>query len=107
MQQSSEASSKAWQHCVLDAKPLEKLSAAAPTLLRYSVTDVQVDEIYINTIREYGLYDSIWQAFAVFLPVRSVGVQARHRILLSCSVLSPALALYGLQWEGLLRVHPA
>jgi len=37
----------------------------------------QVDEIYINTIREYGLYDSIWQAFAVFLPVRSVGVQAR------------------------------
>ncbi len=35
----------------------------------------QVDEIYINTIREYGLYDSIWQAFAVFLPVRSVGVQ--------------------------------
>ena len=38
----------------------------------------QVDEIYINTIREYGLYDQIWQAFAVFLPVRSVGVQVRH-----------------------------
>lgn len=36
---------------------------------------LQVDEIYINTIREYGLYDKIWQAFAVFLPVRSVGVQ--------------------------------
>lgn len=35
----------------------------------------QVDEIFINTIREYGLYDKIWQAFAVFLPVRSVGVQ--------------------------------
>ena len=30
----------------------------------------QVDEIYINTIREFGLYDKIWQAFAVFLPVR-------------------------------------
>ena len=30
----------------------------------------QVDEIYINTIRDFGLYDNIWQAFAVFLPVR-------------------------------------
>ena len=30
----------------------------------------QVDEIYINTIRDFGLYDKIWQAFAVFLPVR-------------------------------------
>ena len=39
---------------------------------------LQVDEIYINTIREYGLYDQIWQAFAVFLPVRSVGVQVWH-----------------------------
>jgi GMP synthase PP-ATPase subunit len=38
-----------------------------------------VDEIYINTIREHGLYDQIWQAFAVFLPVRSVGVQVRKR----------------------------
>ena len=35
----------------------------------------QVDEIYVNTIREFGLYDEIWQAFAVFLPIRSVGVQ--------------------------------
>lgn len=33
----------------------------------------EVDECYINAIREKGLYDEIWQAFAVFLPVRSVG----------------------------------
>ena len=30
----------------------------------------QVDECYIQTIRDWGLYDKIWQAFAVFLPVR-------------------------------------
>ena len=36
---------------------------------------LQVDEIYIEFIRERGLYDKIWQAFAVFLDVRSVGVQ--------------------------------
>lgn len=38
-----------------------------------------VDEIFIDTIREFGLYDQIWQAFAVFLPVRSVGVQGDQR----------------------------
>jgi GMP synthase (glutamine-hydrolysing) len=38
-----------------------------------------VDEIYINTIKEFGLYDEIWQAFAVFLPIKSVGVQGDQR----------------------------
>lgn len=39
----------------------------------------EVDEVYIQTIREEGLYDKIWQAFAVFLPIRSVGVQGDGR----------------------------
>ncbi|GIL72048.1 hypothetical protein Vretimale_551 [Volvox reticuliferus] len=39
----------------------------------------EVDEIFVNTIREYGLYDEIWQAFAVFLPVKAVGVQGDQR----------------------------
>ncbi|KAI3426251.1 hypothetical protein D9Q98_008626 [Chlorella vulgaris] len=38
-----------------------------------------VDEVFINAIKEWGLYDKIWQAFAVFLPVRSVGVQGDQR----------------------------
>ncbi|KAK0586617.1 hypothetical protein LWI29_009764 [Acer saccharum] len=39
----------------------------------------QVDEIFIQSIKDAGLYDLIWQAFAVFLPVRSVGVQGDQR----------------------------
>ncbi|MEK6578764.1 MAG: GMP synthase (glutamine-hydrolyzing), partial [Bdellovibrionota bacterium] len=39
----------------------------------------QVDEIFIDSIRGAGLYDKIWQAFAVFLPIKSVGVQGDGR----------------------------
>ncbi|MBS1960336.1 MAG: glutamine-hydrolyzing GMP synthase [Bdellovibrionales bacterium] len=37
------------------------------------------DEIYINMLREEGLYDKIWQAMAILLPVKSVGVQGDGR----------------------------
>ncbi|MPZ40399.1 MAG: glutamine-hydrolyzing GMP synthase [Rhizobiales bacterium] len=37
------------------------------------------DNIYIEEIRRAGLYDDIWQAFAVLLPVRTVGVMGDGR----------------------------
>lgn len=39
----------------------------------------KADVIYIDEIRKAGLYDEIWQAFAVLLPVRSVGVMGDAR----------------------------
>jgi len=39
----------------------------------------QADTIYLEEIRSAGLYDDIWQAFAVLLPVRSVGVMGDER----------------------------
>ena len=39
----------------------------------------RVDAIYIEEIRAAGLYDQIWQAFAVLLPIKSVGVMGDYR----------------------------
>ena len=39
----------------------------------------EVDAIYINLLKEKGLYDSVWQAGAIFLPVQSVGVMGDER----------------------------
>ncbi|MGH6937310.1 MAG: glutamine-hydrolyzing GMP synthase, partial [Methylocella sp.] len=39
----------------------------------------RADAIYLDEIRKAGLYDKIWQAFAVLLPVRSVGVMGDGR----------------------------
>ncbi|MBI1808800.1 MAG: glutamine-hydrolyzing GMP synthase, partial [Gemmatimonadetes bacterium] len=50
----------------------EVTEAALDTLRR-------ADAIYLDEIRAAGLYNDIWQAFAVFLPVRSVGVMGDYR----------------------------
>ncbi len=39
----------------------------------------QADAILIEEIRRAGVYDEIWQAFAVFLPIQSVGVMGDER----------------------------
>jgi GMP synthase (glutamine-hydrolysing) len=39
----------------------------------------KADAIYLEEIRAAALYDEIWQAFAVLLPVRTVGVKGDER----------------------------
>ncbi|KJC55149.1 hypothetical protein UB31_01325 [Bradyrhizobium sp. LTSP849] len=39
----------------------------------------QADAVYIDQIRKHGLYDDIRQAFAVLLPVKTVGVMGDGR----------------------------
>jgi GMP synthase (glutamine-hydrolysing) len=39
----------------------------------------RADAVYLDEIRKAGLYDAIWQAFAVLLPVQSVGVMGDGR----------------------------
>lgn len=62
---------------MLDFEPC--LSLFELQILFCMISLFQVDEIFIQSIKDAGLYDLIWQAFAVFLPVRSVGVQGDQR----------------------------
>jgi GMP synthase (glutamine-hydrolysing) len=39
----------------------------------------EADDIYISALQRYGLYDRVWQAGAILLPVRSVGVMGDER----------------------------
>ena len=38
-----------------------------------------IDYLYLETLRELGVYENIWQAFAVLLPIQSVGVTGDSR----------------------------
>jgi GMP synthase (glutamine-hydrolysing) len=39
----------------------------------------EVDDIYIEGLKQYGLYDKVWQAGVILLPVQSVGVMGDER----------------------------
>ncbi len=39
----------------------------------------EVDRIYVEELKKNRIYDEIWQAFAVFLPIKSVGVMGDER----------------------------
>ena len=39
----------------------------------------EADHIFIETLKQYNEYDNIWQAFAVLIPVKTVGVMGDSR----------------------------
>ena len=47
----------------------------------------EVDAIFINGLKEEGLYDKVWQAGAILLPVQSVGVMGDERTYEKCVAL--------------------
>lgn len=47
----------------------------------------EVDHIFIQGLKDAGLYDKIWQAGAILLPVKSVGVMGDERTYEKCVAL--------------------
>jgi len=56
----------------------------------------KVDRIFIDGLRREGLYDEVWQAFAVLLPVRSVGVMGDERTYQKTAVLRAVTSTDGM-----------
>jgi GMP synthase (glutamine-hydrolysing) len=56
----------------------------------------KVDRIFIDGLLREGLYDSVWQAFAVLLPVRSVGVMGDARTYQRAVALRAVTSLDGM-----------
>jgi GMP synthase (glutamine-hydrolysing) len=56
----------------------------------------KVDTIYIDALRREGLYNEVWQAFAVLLPVRSVGVMGDERTYQRTAVLRAVTSTDGM-----------
>lgn len=56
----------------------------------------EVDHRFIDTIQKEGLYDKIWQAFAVLLPIKSVGVMGDERTYENVVALRAVTSLDGM-----------
>ncbi len=60
----------------------------------------KADTIYLDEIRKAGLYDAIWQAFAVLLPVKTVGVMGDARSYESVCALRAVTSSDGMTAES-------
>ncbi len=56
----------------------------------------EVDKIFIDSLRRDGLYDKVWQAGAILLPVKSVGVMGDERTYESCVALRAVSSVDGM-----------
>ena len=56
----------------------------------------EADKIYIDGLREWGLYDEIWQAGVILLPVQSVGVMGDERTYENCVALRAVTSTDGM-----------
>lgn len=63
----------------------------------------EADAIFINNLKKYDLYDKVWQAGAVLLPIRSVGVMGDERTYEKTAVLRAVSSTDGMtaEWSRL------
>lgn len=56
----------------------------------------KADRIFIDKLREKGLYDQVWQAGAILLPVQTVGVMGDERTYENCCALRAVISTDGM-----------
>lgn len=56
----------------------------------------EADAIFINGLREHGLYDEVWQAATILLPIQSVGVMGDERTYENVAALRAVTSLDGM-----------
>ena len=56
----------------------------------------EADKIFIDGLRQSGLYDKVWQAGVILLPVQSVGVMGDERTYESCAALRAVISTDGM-----------
>ena len=56
----------------------------------------EADRIYMDALKEWGLYDKVWQAGTILLPVKSVGVMGDERTYESCVALRAVTSTDGM-----------
>ena len=56
----------------------------------------EADKIYIDALKEWNLYDKIWQAGSILLPVKSVGVMGDERTYERCVALRAVVSTDGM-----------
>ena len=56
----------------------------------------EVDYLFIKGLRDHGLYDQVWQAGAILLPVQSVGVMGDERTYEKCVALRAVTSTDGM-----------
>ncbi len=63
----------------------------------------EADDIYVRNLHKYGLYDQVWQAGAILLPVQSVGVMGDERTYEQAVALRAVNSLDGMtaEWSRL------
>jgi len=63
----------------------------------------EADHIFISKLKKYGLYDKVWQAGAILLPVQSVGVMGDERTYERTAVLRAVNSVDGMtaEWSRL------
>lgn len=67
----------------------------------------RADHVFISGLRELGLYNEIWQAFAVLLPVRSVGVMGDERTYENVLALRAVTSIDGMTADWARLPHEA